>query len=286
MLKKTISGMMVLSLGLLILPPAFATGSSDGLMVGHSASGPWSSGSPAPGLWVTTNDADGAVLNLHNGIVAKLAKGSSVRYEGNSRDVKLSGLHGRLFMHLDKTASSVAIQVGTAQVDASRGEFIVDSLSPTKLNVINGDASVKTVAPKTHAAAKAHKLAKKSSTVALDGPDVRSRSTEEDEFNKKKKKKRAAGYQNNPTTPTTPPVQPTTPPVTTPPYTPPPTTPPPTTTTPPPEAPATAVAPAAGAGAATPWIVLGSVLVVGGGIALAVSGHSSSSSTVTSPASP
>jgi hypothetical protein len=279
---RIVAGLMIVSIGAMMVPPAFALSqaspSESGLQISSSANGPWATGIPSDGQWIRANSSDGAVVDFGGGCSARLAEGSRVHWEHSKSSLKLSGLDGRMFVKLDG-ARAAEVSLAAAKVSATQGEFVVDSVTKAGLQVVTGDAAA-IYTPQVM------KSMLDSRQIALDGPDVRTRKADADEFNRKKRRKKNAADAANRLHKLAP-VNHTPPPVAEPPA-----DIPPATVTPPPAVPPavippeTAVIPAAGGGGgAVGLIVLGSLVLVGGVVAIALT-HHNNNNTVTVPASP
>ena len=229
------------------------------------------------GACLKTGPDSEAVVTLPNQVRLRMEQSTNVRVRSMGYGIVELDLNGgKAFASMPTTSEEkIVVYSPGAKIQASSGDFLVDSSSSqSRLDVLDGDAKL----TNSGSVARAAQAVDPSGLVALDGPDVRSRSQESDEFNKKHKKKKGAGFVQTP--PTTPPVTPAvepppvTPAVEPPPVVPPPVTPPPTT-----------LAPAGVAGSATPLYIAG-IAALGIGIGFAVTSGGSTPAVTTTPASP
>lgn len=146
-----------------------------------------------PGLtdWLRSTKDETAVVVP--GAVLRMQAGASVRVQsaGRQQALKMSAKGGRVFVHLNGRQECQVASAGQT-ISASSGEFVLDADEPGRLIVVSGDAQIHSrpadlsVLRATVAASSSVEAA----TVALDGPDVRSR-------NKNKNRRRfTQGEQN------------------------------------------------------------------------------------------
>jgi hypothetical protein len=246
------------------------------------SSSSWSTADPsirADGAWVRTGRASEAVVTLPNQMRLRMEQSTCLRVRSMGYGIlELDVNTGKAFASIPADATDKLVVYGPgAKVQASSGDFLIDVTgSQPRIDVVDGDATIqgvgksaKKVGPHLRAVGASHVTGE----VALDGPDVRSRKQEADEFNdknKKKKKKKGAGYVEAPANPAPPAPPPDSPP---PPPPEPPAPPPPADVPPPPVA-----AAAAGGGSATGFYIAG-IAALGIGLGFGLSGHHNDNTT-------
>jgi hypothetical protein len=253
----------------------------------QGSTGAWTSAGDSvssSGTWLRTDGSTEAVVTLPNQIRVRLEGSTCFRVQSQAFGaIKLQVASGKAFTSIPASVKdSLTVEGRSSTTVASNGDFLLDLTgSVDRIQVVDGDARLTVKAAAAENKTQSSAVEKKANTssadvIALDGPDVRSRKKDADEFNRKRKKKKskAAAVTNVPAT---------TPPATTPPVDVPPVETPPTVVTPPPAdvAPVvTTTAPAAvgGGGGGTPFFIAGGVALFGGALALALTGHGNSTS--------